>query len=513
METPLKKKPSPVINISKQVFKNKKIALFIITYNAEKHITKTMDRIPIWCRPLFEEIYLIDDSSNDKTIAVALETARKNDLKNFFLMKTPKNQGYGGNQKIGYSYAIEKGFDIVILLHGDGQYPPEYIPNIVAQYNNPLIDAVFGSRMTKPINALRGGMPIYKIIGNKILTKLENSILNTSLSEFHNGYRSYKTSALKKIPFSLNSNDFHFDTDIIIQLTIIKSKIIEISMPTHYGDEKCHVNGLKYAWNCIKSTIKARFHQAGIFFQPNFEINTNTRNYKLKKAPTSLHQYILNQPWKKDEQILDLGANDGSLSQKINLTYKSKMTAMDINVPKNIKQIDTIIFDINKNIKELFGKKLFDKIIALDIIEHLHNPEKSVSEINHLLKNKGTLYASTANIGYIIMRITLLLGWFNYGKSGILDKTHHRLFTINSFRRLLQNNDFRILKIEGFGPPLLDAFGDNIFIKTIDKICWFLAKTYPKLFAFNFLIIAEKNISLNEKIERTIATKSTFHQE
>jgi len=498
-------KLDPLIQESAQKnFQEKKVALFIVAYNAEKHIEKTLARIPEWCRPLFAEIYIIDDSSKDSTRPTALSAEKKLGLNNFSVMKTPDNQGYGGNQKIGYTYAIQRDYDIVILLHGDGQYPPEFIPNIVAAYADPEIDAVFGSRMMKHYSALQGGMPLYKWVGNQILTSIENFILGTNLSEFHSGYRSYRTSALKKIPFHLNSDDFHFDTDIIIQLALCKGRILEIPMPTHYGNEKCHVNGMKYAWNCFKSAIKSRLHRAGIFFQPNFEMpRSESRNYQLKEGRTSLHSYILSLPWKANERVADLGANDGLLAQKI-AQKGAILTAVDINISERVTGIQTIRMDLNENFEDVLGKNSFDKIIALDIVEHLNSPEKSVEKIHQLLKPSGVLYASTANIGYIIMRFTLLLGWFNYGKKGILDRTHHRLFTVGSFRRLLQNAGFKVMKIEGFGPPIVDAFGKGWFWRIIDRICWFLAKIYPPLFAFNFLIIAKKKMSIDEKTALTV---------
>jgi 2-polyprenyl-3-methyl-5-hydroxy-6-metoxy-1,4-benzoquinol methylase len=499
MKPPLNKIDNFNKDAAEKIFREKKIALFIVAYNAENHIEKTLVRVPEWCRSLFVEIYVIDDSSEDKTFSAALNAGKKLGLNNFSVMKTPGNQGYGGNQKIGYTYAIQKKYDIAILLHGDGQYPPEAIPNIVAAYNNTEVDAVFGSRMIKRTRALRGGMPFYKWIGNQVLTSIENFILKTNLSEFHSGYRSYKINTLKKIPFKLNSNDFHFDTDIIIQLVLRKSKIIEISMPTSYGKEKCRVNGMKYAWNCFKSAIKSRLHQAGIFFQPNFEIpESETRNYQLKKGSTSLHSYILNLPWKAGERIADLGANDGLLSQKI-ARKGLAVTAVDINIPEIVMGIQTIKIDLNENFEDIMGKNSFDKIIALDVIEHMNSPEKSVEKIHQLLKPDGILYASTANIGYIIMRLTLLLGWFNYGKKGILDRTHHRLFTIGSFQRLLENAGFKVLEIKGFGPPILDSFGKSVFWKIIDRICWIPARIYPSLFAFNFLLITRKKISVKER--------------
>ncbi|MEI7749480.1 MAG: bifunctional glycosyltransferase/class I SAM-dependent methyltransferase [Candidatus Moraniibacteriota bacterium] len=494
---------------AKSVFLEKEVALFVVAYNAENHIEKTLKRVPDWCRPLFSEIFVIDDSSTDDTVQIALQTGTDLGLKNLSVMKTPGNQGYGGNQKIGYTYAIDHGYDIVILLHGDGQYPPEHIPDIVAKYADQETDAVFGSRMLTRSDALRGGMPPYKWVGNQVLTAIENQILGTSLSEFHSGYRSYRTEALQKIPFHLNSNDFHFDTDIIIQLVLNGNRVIEIPMPTHYGTEKCHVNGIRYAWNCIKSVTKARLHQSGLFFQPNFEFPGNgARTYRLKEAPTSLHAHILGLPWKKGDTVLDFGANDGQLARRI-AELGPTVTATDQNDLGDISGIRTVRKDLNGKFDETFGKDSFDTVIALDVIEHLFSPEETIERLHRILKPEGTLYASTANIGYIIMRLTHLFGWFNYGKKGILDRTHHRLFTVSSFRRLLENGGFSVTDIRGFGPPIADGIGNSPFLKFVDRIGTLLAKTYPTLFAFNFLLVAKRIPSTEEQTRKTSSTKKT----
>ena len=172
-------------------------------------------------------------------------------------MCNPINQGYGGNQKIGYHYAIKNNFDFVVLLHGDGQYAPEVLTKLLKPTLNNKFNIVIGSRMVKKSLALRGGMPIYKFFGNIILTQIQNFLLSTKLAEFHSGYRIYSVNSLKRIPFYLNTNDFHFDTEILIQLFLVNEKIKEISIPTFYGDEICHVNGLKYGFNVIRMTFIA----------------------------------------------------------------------------------------------------------------------------------------------------------------------------------------------------------------------------------------------------------------
>jgi len=500
----LRKKNNDAIQEAIKILQTKKIALFIIAYNAEEHIEKTISRIPEAIRNLFSTIFVIDDSSTDSTLEISMRFANSLSMKNFIAMRTPFNQGYGGNQKIGYSYSIKQDHDYVIMLHADGQYPPEYLPEIIREFNNPDVSAVFGSRMINKYQALKGGMPLYKWTGNQILTKIENKILGSNLSEFHSGYRAYSIKALKSIPFLKNSDDFHFDTDIIIQLTAKKLKITEVPMPTHYGDEECHVNGFKYAYDCFKSVIKYRLHKIGIFYQPNFDIEySNTRNYDLKNNPNTLHYYIKNLPWKSDNEVADIGANDGRLAASIAHRVK-EITAVDIIKPMEVKNMVSIELDLNNNFDEIIGKNKYDKVLALDIIEHLNNPEEGIAKINNIIKNGGYLFASTANIAYIIMRCTLLIGWFNYGNRGILDMTHHRLFTVNSFKRLLKNSGFEIKKIIGFGPPIADQIGKTGIIGILDSFASFLARIYPSLFSFNFLIIARKKKNFDDVYKLTI---------
>ena len=138
--------------------------------------------------------------------------------------------------------AIEDGLDIVVLLHGDGQYAPELLPEMVAPLLDGRADAVFGSRMLEPGRAREGGMPAYKYLGNRILTKVENTIAGMELSEWHSGYRAYSVAALEDVPFIKNSNAFDFDTEIILQFKEAGKQITEIPIPTYYGDEICYVN-------------------------------------------------------------------------------------------------------------------------------------------------------------------------------------------------------------------------------------------------------------------------------
>ena len=199
--------------------KKHRVLIFVVAYNAERTIESVLARIPVGLANKYEvEILAIDDSSRDRTFEVGHKIQRAGASPfPLHVLFNPVNQGYGGNQKIGYHYAIQNDFDFVALLHADGHYAPELLPELLTPLQQGEADAVFGSRMLSQGAARKGGMPLYKFIGNKILTSFQNRLLRTNLSEFHSGYRIYSVAALKKLPFDRNTNDFHFDTEIIIQ--------------------------------------------------------------------------------------------------------------------------------------------------------------------------------------------------------------------------------------------------------------------------------------------------------
>ena len=170
----------------------KKILIFIPAYNVEKKIYSVIERIP---KTIFQnndiKILIINDCSKDKTYEEILKTT-KNFNYTFEVYNSTINLGYGGVQKYAFQYAIDNEYDYAIMVHGDGQYAPEEIPNFISKFNDESLDAVFGSRMMSYKSALKGGMPFYKFLGNIFLTFIQNLILSSKISEFHSGYRSLK---------------------------------------------------------------------------------------------------------------------------------------------------------------------------------------------------------------------------------------------------------------------------------------------------------------------------------
>ncbi|WP_347273574.1 bifunctional glycosyltransferase/class I SAM-dependent methyltransferase [Candidatus Kuenenia sp.] len=486
-----------------EVLQNNRVAVFTVAYNAEQHIEDVLNRIPKWVAEKLAEIYIIDDRSTDDTYSKARNIQWPKELAPLRIFQTPYNQGYGGNQKLGYNYAIQRGFDIVVLLHGDGQYAPESLPHILAAYTEKT-DAVFGSRFLQRGGALKGRMPLYKWIGNRILTKIQNTLLKSQMSEMHSGYRSYRVSALRKIPFNYNSQGFDFDADIIVQFHAAGFKIKEIPIPTHYGDEVCRVNGVAYAWNCIKTLIKYRLMNYEIFYDPKFDVRAEMQyHYTSKSAKSSLHYYVRNLPIEKGKTLLDIG---GGAIGAVSMAHAERGVGVTVLDQCNAVQSDVLkhyVVNLDEPWGVQFPAEKYDFAFSLDVLEHLNCPEKGAKEIFNLLKSGGKLYASTGNVAFFILRLMLCYGSFNYGRRGILDLTHKRLMTVNSFRRLLENSGFKVEKIMGFGVPLLDMNGSSKHMALLDMISFRLARIWPRLFAFQILAICHRPDSIEDLMEQT----------
>ena len=478
----------------------KKLLIYVVTYNHEGFIEKTLSRIDESLFDNYEtEILVNDDSSKDDTLRILMKIKKNFNKKvQFTILSNPKNLGYGGNQKIGYFYAIKHNFDYVVLLHGDGQYKPEIMGDLLEILEKENAKAVFGSRMISTFGALKGGMPIYKFIGNKILTYLQNKILKSNLSEFHSGYRVYDVQALKKIPFYLNSNDFSFDTEIIIQFLILKLKISEVPIPTYYGKEISYVNGLYYAYRIIIESLKSNIQKFGMLYEKKYDLIDNEVKYVYKKNFTSTHS-ISFKTIKDNSLILDVGSGQGDLIRHLVDEKNCKVIGIDKNVKTtSSKNIEFVSCDLNKELPNLDYLK-FDYILFLDVIEHLENPEDFLKRLYEKISEneKIEIIISTPNISFFIIRFMLLFGFFNYGKRGILDKTHTRLFTFQSFKKLIEDSNYKIIKTIGIPAPFPLAIGENLLSKILINFNNLVINIWKSFFSYQILCKIKPNKSLN----------------
>lgn len=231
------------------MYDGKKITIVFPAYNAQSTLEKTIRDIP---KEYVDEMILVDDFSTDNTYTLSKKLG-------LITIRHSKNKGYGANQKTCYKEALKRGADVVIMIHPDYQYDPKILNKMFIPIIQGKADAVFASRFLNKKDPLKGGMPYYKFLGNRFLTFFENLFLNTSLSEFHTGYRAYSKNLLTSLPLHYNSNNFVFDTQIIIQTVIKKYKIKEVAVETRYFPEASSIKikaSIIYGLSIIKEIFK-----------------------------------------------------------------------------------------------------------------------------------------------------------------------------------------------------------------------------------------------------------------
>jgi glycosyltransferase involved in cell wall biosynthesis len=427
-----------------------RIGVVIVAYNAASTLAAVLDRLPEGFRRRVAEVVVCDDASSDCTYTVGKEYQAESDLP-LTIIRRPQNLGYGGNQKAAYLWAIEHELDIVVLLHGDGQYAPEVIEDIVNPLETTACDAVFGSRMMDPGSARIGGMPMYKYVGNRILTRFLNSTTGLELSEWHSGYRAYRVSALKEIPFEINSNGFDFDTEIILQLHEAGKEIVEVPIPTYYGDEICYVNGMRYAKDVVKDALRYRWHKMGF---GSGEMAFADEGYDVKFANNSSHTKVVS--WLSEgspRRILDLGCSNGRLGELLRLQGHTVIGVDFEKIDGVADRLDGFVqADLNDGLPAEVGKD-FDVVIGADVFEHLVEPGQLLSSLPQVLAPRGVIIASIPNVAHWYPRLRIFFGSFDYERRGVFDSGHLRFFTRKSFERLAKRSGLRVRRRGTTGLP------------------------------------------------------------
>ena len=480
-----------------------RLLVFVVAYEAESTLSRVLERIPASIWALDTEVLVIDDSSRDRTFEVGLLSADKVGHP-VTVLYNARNQGYGGNQKLGYAYAIRHGFDFVVLLHGDGQYAPESIPDLLKPLLDGSADAVFGSRMLVPGAARRGGMPLYKFVGNRILTWLQNRMLGARLSEFHSGFRAYRVSALAALPFERNSNVFHFDTEIIIQFLMAGFRVAEVPIPTYYGEEICRVDGLKYAKDVVAATVGSRLHRLNVLYDRRYDVEPpGNRRYSLKLGYESSHTAAL-AAVPPGSRVLDIGCGPGDFAREL-VKKRCRVDGADQMPPVEPspfgaftawKEPETLAVDLRQ----------YDVVLLLDIIEHLQEPERFLDGLRAAaLGHQPKFVVTTGNVTFFVVRFQALLGHFNYGRRGILDLTHGRLYTFNTLRLLFEQCGFSVERVAGIPAPYPVAFGEGRLGRALVKLNAFLIRLSRGLFSYQIFLVASPLPTVEALLDDAVA--------
>src|SRR5216684_42114 len=405
-----------------------RIGVLVVAYNAESTLRATLDRVPADFRERIAEVIVLDDASHDDTFAQGHAWAERPDTPSTLVVRHTKNLGYGGNQK-----------------------------------------------------------PPYKLAGNRILTRAENALLGAALTEFHSGYRAYSTSALRDIPFEHNTDDFDFDTQIIVQLLDAGKRILEIPIPTYYGDEICYVNGMRYAKDVVKDVVEYRLVTMGF---GTSEWVPKPDEYSFKDGDGSSHAVILEMmAGMPGGRILDLGCSGGLFAAHARAAGH-EVTGVDcLEIPGVRERTDHFVqASLEEGIPAEAGDG-FDIIVAADVIEHLPRPGQVLRDVRRVLRPGGQVLLSVPNFAHWYPRLRVAAGLFGYDRRGILDETHLRFFTRRTLRRLVRASGFDILEEQATGLPLRaisETDGRRLRLtRTIDRA---LVRVRPTLFGYQYIL-------------------------
>jgi glycosyltransferase involved in cell wall biosynthesis len=479
--------------------------LIIVAYEARAHLEELISRLARtegvrerW------SILLLDDASSDDTSEFAKRCFAEQGLSRWRVVRNEQNQGYGGNQKVGYRHALgDDRYTHVALLHGDCQYPPEALPEMLHEALRSGSDVVLASRMWSVVSARKGGMPLYKIAGNSVLTWCQNRLTGQRLKEFHTGMRLYSREFLARVPFELNSDGFDFDTEILLQAFYVGARLAETTIPTRYAGEVCRVPGMQYGLRVLRASLDYWLQKHGMGCSLRFRDLQGRRALYVDKTGLagSAHD-VAAQIVRRTQarSVLDLGCGMGHIGARVKgwlpgLRYDG--TDLHTEPPDSCDAYWRCDLDHELPPVNPFD---YDVVLCLDVLEHLSEPERFLLRLREAQKgdSRTVFVFSTANVAFVSIRLGLLLGRFEYGDRGILDITHRRLMTVASFRRMIGETGFIVERSRGTTVPFQLVFGDNLLSRTMARAWSALVWLVPGLCAFQTIVVARAKRSIPE---------------
>jgi 2-polyprenyl-3-methyl-5-hydroxy-6-metoxy-1,4-benzoquinol methylase len=457
----------------------KRIGIVVVGYSAAPTLASVLARVPDSVRAGIEAVLIGDGGDGPVT-----------DLP-FPVVQLGPDRGYGGNQKAAFRYAIDHGLDIVVLLHGDGQYAPESLAQMVAPLDGDVCDAVLGSRMIDKKAARSGGLPLYKYVGNRVLSRFENAMAGADLTEWHSGYRAYRVTALRDIDFEGDSDDFDFDTQMILQLQHARRRIVEVPIPAYDGREIGHLNGLTYAKDVAVHALRYRLRTVGF---GGSHTTPAEGAYELKEGSATSHGRLL--AWlraRPTSRVLDLGCSDGAFAAKLR-EMGHEVVGVDVVEHDLVRERTDQFFvaDLDQGIPTDVGKG-YDVVLFADILEHVREPHRLLTDASRCLAAGGVVLASIPNFAHWYPRGRVAIGRFDYDQRGVLDAGHLRFFTRRSFEKLVELEGYTIRRRAAVGTPfeVLQRAGWWRTVAGVLRLAEHLdvvaVALRPTLFAYQFL--------------------------
>ncbi len=384
------------------------------------------------------------------------------------VLKVERDFGLGKIHKIVFEYSMRKGYDFVIVANSL-QY------RHLLEHRDELLNALQdNTAYLTSGDTVKTQIGLVDFIQRKVFKKQINLFPKICI---------YNTAYLQKIPYLYNSDDDSFVNEIAIQIVLSDFHFVEI-----IGDIKVKIP-YRIKIKTLKVFLKAYVHTLGIFYQNMFDIIQDNFQYSLKLGYASSHTYAIDAV-EPNSKVIDIGAGPYGVGHELIKKNCTIVTVDQFDIPEQYKLSQHYVTKINADFA--ISIKEYDYILLLDIIEHLESPEDFIFNLSRQFSyKKQRLVLTTANISFFPVRMMLLLGYFNYGKSGILDKTHTRLFTFDSFKKLVTDARLNVLSVKGIPAPYPKAIGDNFISRALIAINLFFIKISKGFFSYQIYIEAE----------------------
>jgi len=472
-----------------------RIGLFLFDCADPKRLRSTLSRVPEALDACLDQVVVVPPRDEIPSVA-GLAGGRSLDLR---VHRTPGEGSYGGLRKGAFEYAIRAGLDLVIAMRGDGLHPPEALPQVLGPALEDPDRLVVASRLVRRVETYRAGMPLLRLAAHLVATGFANQILGIRLHDYYSTFRLYPVRALASIPFQLDADDRAFETQIAIQFRALGTPIHEASVLPVWREYGSGREAFREVLRSVAQAVDYRLHQLHLTRRGPYLVDQSV-HYTLKRSPTGSHMQIV-AAIPPDSEVLDLGCSQGLLARPL-LEKNARVTGVDTGPGERLaRELEAYYPRDLEWPLELPVERIFDRVVVSDVIEHIRARTQLLRSVRRYLKEDGRLIISTPNIALWFYRLSLLVGRFEYGPRGVLDETHVHLYTGATFRREVERAGFRVVAQRVTGLPFEVVFqstGRSRLLRAVDRSYHALARLWPALFAYQFILEAEI-ITLDEE--------------
>jgi len=470
-----------------------RLLVLILGRNTAPSIERFLSSLePQFSRKGSTELLMVDDASTDDTVKIVQKFKVDHDFSNLRVIQTSNAQGYGGNQKVGFRYALDKGFESIVVLNAAKTYSTTALGTMNQIMEKAEADVFLGiaEKVRRP----------------HFLSMLQNKLAGTSLVGWHSLYKGYRAKALGRVAFELNANDPSFETELLLQLADQKCLISTVRLSIPKGDPAVQPQGIASGGAHLKACLRYRLQKYNLFYDLRYhpdllsdasQLEIQHTPYSEKLDMNSPHAYVCRNTEliSSGSRVLDIGCSTGYVAAYLTKTKNCRVVGVD-QLPASLIMDKSFVYhqiDLENDferLRQILEHESFDVILMLDVLEHLALPELFLLQLRKIAFRKPPrIVFSTGNVAFIVIRLMLFFGYFNYGQKGILDVTHKRLFSLRTFKNLFDQTGFIILKRIGFPLPYRALGFPKGISRVLEIANTLLIKIRRSLFAYQIMFV------------------------